>query len=89
MTFKEFQHQYIKNEVSFEYFGGFECDNQNYVKAQEDLFSQALADERRKFAEWLMKSKYIFVGRDGFTHNFHEKTVSLDEVLAEYEKEQR
>lgn len=54
-----------------------------------DLMEKGIrVNERRRFAEWLMNSKYIFVGRDGFTHDFHEKTVSLDEVLSEYEKEQ-
>lgn len=51
---------------------------------------QIRADEVRKFAEWLINSKYLGICNDGFMYdvsdsNFKCKISSIDEVLAEYE----
>ena len=48
MTFEEFQEQYVKNDVEYECFCGFGGDYNKYRKAQEDLFKQALAEERNE-----------------------------------------
>lgn len=51
------------------------------------------ADERRKFAEWLINSKYHGICNEGFMYgvsdlNFKFSISRIDEILAEYEKEQ-
>lgn len=61
MTFEEFQDQYVENEIEYEYFCGFDGDCHKYRKAQEDVFKQALADERAKVIDevkqYLLKHK--------------------------------
>lgn len=55
-------------------------EHENRAEYESDI----RADERRKFAEWLTKSDYAngyFDTENGF--------VSVDKVLADYEKEQK
>lgn len=77
-------------DLSDKYLGYLDVmDEDNHCKNWEketkwDLFEKALADERRKFAEWLTKSDYAKGYFDtGSTY------VSVDKVLAEYEKQMK
>lgn len=64
---------------------------------QDTHDSEIRADERRKFAEWLDKKEYLRVieydkyedFEGNITVDMREEKLDVDEVLDEYEKEER
>lgn len=80
------EQQYCALEV-IDYIGKLMGEKDFSIDVEKEMAeheSEIRADERRKFAEWLTKSDYAngyFDTGNGF--------VSVDKVLAEYEKEQK
>lgn len=74
-------------DLSDKYLGYLDVmDEDNHCKNWEketkwDLFEKALADERRKFAEWLAESKKVIDCSKGYLRS--------EEILAEYEKQMK
>lgn len=73
-----------------------DCDECKKALADDldDFESEIRAEERRKFAEWLINSKYHGICNEGFMYgvsdlHFKFNISSIDEILAEYEKEQK
>lgn len=61
---------------------------QAILEKHPSLIEEIRADERRKFAEWLTHN-FVYTHGIGFSRLSFSRKYTVDEVIAEYEKEQK